>query len=130
MEAQLKAALKAANLRGLVAPSPNRWGSLIKCFRSILAADAVLNAIVPHRDFEGTAIHRSLEPIDKYINKFQSDNVPVSDVYQAFISLPKEFLGIAGISSEQKYYLVKLTAERFKFMYAWIRQHSGPAICR
>ncbi|KAI9916090.1 hypothetical protein PsorP6_007507 [Peronosclerospora sorghi] len=30
-----------------------------------------------------------LEPIDKYINKFQSDNVPVSDVYQTFISLTK-----------------------------------------
>ncbi|KAI9920145.1 hypothetical protein PsorP6_015555 [Peronosclerospora sorghi] len=85
-----------------MAPAPTRLSSLTGCFRSILEADTVLNKILFQLNFEGTV----LEPIEKSISKFQSDNVLVSDVYQAFISLTKERLDVADISSEQKYYLV------------------------
>ena len=143
MKAKLKAALHAADMPGLVAPAPTRWGSLLGCFCSILKADAVLNAIVSQRDFEGTGTTKQkeqrrsmkefltsvnfldnlkisikiLEPIDMYITKFQSDSVPISEVYQAFTALPKTILAIAECSEEQKEYLIKLTAERLKFMY-------------
>ena len=60
-KAVLKAALKAANLPRLVAPAPTRWGSLIGCFRSLLAADAVLNAIVSHRNFESNGTLKQKE---------------------------------------------------------------------
>ncbi|KAH9274709.1 hypothetical protein BASA83_002906 [Batrachochytrium salamandrivorans] len=121
MKAMLKAALKAANLPRLVAPAPTRWGTLIGCFRSILAADSVLNAIVSQRDFEGNGTTKQkqqkrfikeiitsvdfldylkisikiLEPIDMFITMFQSDSVPISE----------------------KDFLIKLTAERLNFIY-------------
>ncbi|KAH6600482.1 hypothetical protein BASA50_002268 [Batrachochytrium salamandrivorans] len=143
MKAMLKAALKAANLPRLVAPAPTRWGTLIGCFRSILAADSVLNAIVSQRDFEGNGTTKQkqqkrfikeiitsvdfldylkisikiLEPIDMFITMFQSDSVPISEVYQAFIKLPNIFSEIVGISLEQKDFLIKLTAERLNFIY-------------
>ncbi|KAH9245351.1 hypothetical protein BASA81_017180 [Batrachochytrium salamandrivorans] len=143
MKAMLKAALKAANLPRLVAPAPTRWGTLIGCFRSILAADSVLNAIVSQRDFEGNGTTKQkqqkrfikeiitsvdfldylkisikiLEPIDMFITMFQSDSVPISEVYQAFIKLPNIFSEIVGISLEQKDLPIKLTAERLNFIY-------------
>ncbi|KAJ1337100.1 hypothetical protein BSLG_006860 [Batrachochytrium salamandrivorans] len=48
---------------------------------------------------------------------FQSDSVPISEVYQAFIKLPNIFSEIVGISLEQKDLPIKLTAERLNFIY-------------
>ena len=143
MKARLKSALNAAKVKTLEAPAPTRWGSLIRCFRSILAADVILNAIVNHRDFNSSGTTKQkeqkriikdfitsvnfidylkmsitiLEPIDMFITKFQSDSVPISEVYQAFIELPKMISAFAGCPRDQKEYLIKLTAERLKFMY-------------
>ena len=122
----LKRALKAANLTRLVAPAPTQWGSLIGCFRSLRAADTVLNAIVSHRDFAGgsgattkqkeqrkaikdiitardfvdylTKSIKLLEPNDMLITKFQSDSVTISDVYQAFVKVLPQMFTITGTS--------------------------------
>ncbi|KAJ1332164.1 hypothetical protein BSLG_008980 [Batrachochytrium salamandrivorans] len=106
-------------------------------------SDSVLNAIVSQRDFEGNGTTKQkqqkrfikeiitsvdfldylkisikiLEPIDMFITMFQSDSVPISEVYQAFIKLPNIFSEIVGISLEQKDLPIKLTAERLNFIY-------------
>ena len=52
MCAKLKKALNNAKIAGLVSPGATRWGSILKCFQSILKAEPVLNAIVLHHNFE------------------------------------------------------------------------------
>ena len=51
MKAKLKKALAAAKLSALVKPAETRWGTLIGCFKSLKAADSILNALVSERDF-------------------------------------------------------------------------------
>ena len=143
MKAKLKKALSAANLSGLVKAAETRWGTLIGCFKSLKAADSILNALVSERDFvnKGTAKQKEkrveiksiltdpdfvnkldesikiLQPIEKYIKIFQSDSVPCSDVYQAFLDLEKEMRKLQSVEECKKAYLVKLVQERFEFMY-------------
>jgi hypothetical protein len=45
-QAKLKKALAAAKLRALVQPAPTHWGTLIGCFKSLRAADSILNSLV------------------------------------------------------------------------------------
>ena len=134
MKAKLKKALAAAKLSGLVKPAEIRWGTLIGCFKSLKAADSILNALVSERDFvnKGTAKQKEkcveikhkldesiniLAPIEKYITIFQSDSVPCSDVYQAFLDLEKQMRNLATVEECKKAYLVKLVQQRFEFMY-------------
>jgi hypothetical protein len=49
--ANLKKALKSEKLNGLVKPAPTRWGTMQACFKSLQAADAILNGLVLQRDF-------------------------------------------------------------------------------
>ena len=143
MKAKLKKALAAAKLSGLVKPAETRWGTLIGCFKSLKAADSILNALVSERDFvnKGTAKQKEkrveikqiltnpdfvtkldesikiLAPIEKYIKIFQSDSVPCSDVYQAFLDLEKQMRNLANVEEFKRAYLVKLVQQRFEFMY-------------
>ena len=58
-----------------------------------------------------------LEPIDMLITKFQSDSIPISEVYQAFVKfLPQMFTDMVGVSQAEKAYVHKLITERFDFM--------------
>ena len=124
-------------------PAETRWGTLIGCFKSLKAADSILNALVSERDFvnKGTAKQKEkcveikniltdpdfvskldesikiLEPIEKNIKIFQSDSVPCSDVYQAFLDLEKEMRNLRNVEECKKTYLVKLVKQRFEFMY-------------
>ena len=95
--ATLKKALKQQKLNDLVQPAPTRWGTMQGCFKSLQAADGVLNAINASRgntkqqqkrvaikaiitdpDFVANLDEciNILTPIDKYIRIFQSDAVP------------------------------------------------------
>ena len=143
MKAKLKKALAAAKLSALVKPAETRWGTLIGCFKSLKAADSILNALVSERDFvnKGTTKQKEkrveikeiltdpdfvskldesikiLAPIEKYIKIFQSDSVPCSDVYQAFLDLEKQMKNLPNVNEDKRAYLVKLVQQRFEFMY-------------
>jgi hypothetical protein len=141
--ADLKKALKSAKLGGLVRPAPTRWGTIQGCFESLGGADNVLNGLVSQRDFTTTgntsqketraAIKHTitdpdfvtkldecikiLQPIDTLIKMFQSDAIPCSDVYKAFLDLESKMSGLVGVNAEKKAHLVKLVQKRFDFMY-------------
>lgn len=141
--ANLQKALKSSKLKGLVRPAPTRWGTIQDCFKSLRAADNVLNGLVSQRDFvstgnanqkeKRTAINtiitdpdfvtkldeciKILEPIDMFIKVFQSDAVPCSDVYNAFLDPENKMNGLTNINAEKKAYLVKQVKKRFDFMY-------------
>ena len=51
LKVKLKKALTLANLSGLVHPAPTRWGILQRCFKSLRAAEGVLNGLVSECDF-------------------------------------------------------------------------------
>jgi hypothetical protein len=142
-KAKLKKALNAAKLSGPVQPAPTRWGTLSGCFKSIRAAESILNGLVSERDFtiKGTAKQKEkqaavkaiitdsdfvkkldecvkiLTPIDMFIKIFQSDAVPCSNVYKAFLDLEDMMRKLSDVSEDKKAYLVKLVRERFDFMY-------------
>ncbi len=110
--ANLKKALKAAKLEGLVQPAPTQWGTMQGCFKSLWEADSVLNALVSQWGFvsKGNTKQqekrasvkeivtdpifvtkldeciRIVKPIDKYIVIFQSDAVPCSRFTMHFSS--------------------------------------------
>jgi hypothetical protein len=139
--ANLKKALQSEKLNGLVQPAPTRWGTMQGCFKSLRAADAVLNALVSQRDFVSkgntnqqqkrasvkeiitdsnfvTKLDRCikiLEPIDKLIVIFQSDAVPCSDVYKAFIDLEDKMCNLPN-TDDEKSYLAELVKNHFEFM--------------
>ena len=142
VKARLKKALASAKLSSLVKPAPTRWGTIHGCFKSLKAADDILNSLVSERDFvnKGSAKQKDkrleikaivtdpdfvrnldesikiLQPIDKFIKLFQSDAVPCSDVYHAFLELEKLMQELT-IEERKKAYLVKLVRDRFDFMY-------------
>ena len=58
-----------------------------------------------------------LHPIDTLLKMFQSDAVPCSDVYKAFLDLESKMSELIGVSAEKKTYLAKLVQKRFDFMY-------------
>ena len=63
---------------------------------------------------------RILEPIDRLIVYFQSDAVPVSDVYDSFLKLPSQFETTemkAFLDTDEIQYLQKLARSQFEFMY-------------
>ncbi|RHY17399.1 hypothetical protein DYB25_012222 [Aphanomyces astaci] len=111
---RLKSALsslqKANHLGRLVMPAPTRWCTMQQCLVSLHESESLLHDLVSARDFiTGSADQRLrrmavketvtavdfvsklehcisvLSPIDKWIKIFQSDRVPVSEVFDAFV---------------------------------------------
>ncbi|KAI2498263.1 transposase [Fragilaria crotonensis] len=145
LKAQLYIEQKKAGVRGLVRPAPTRWGTIKGCCETLLMSERVLHAIVTARDFiKGTAAQKVeririkgiitsdnfvaqlekslaiLTPIDALIVKYQSDSVPVSEVWPDFNALPDQFSklhfdGHASINEVD--YLIKLSKSRYHFMY-------------
>ena len=134
--------LKAANAKMLVLPASTRWGSIMASFETLIQADTVLKLIVNHQDFvTGTKklkmkqqqakdfvldpnylpklqrCRALLEPIELYIKKFQDDTVPVSDVYQAFKTLPQAFDELQFLNEEQKNFIKERLQLRFELLY-------------
>jgi hypothetical protein len=142
-KANLEEMQKAAGIKKLVKPAATRWGTIRACFLSILESEQQLHSIVTSRDFitgnreqkdKRTELKRTitdpqfvallkksvsiLDPIDALITYFQSDGVPVSEVFHAFQNtLPEKIRGVTGISLNERDYLLKLCQERFEFMY-------------
>ncbi|KAE8907400.1 hypothetical protein PF003_g8620 [Phytophthora fragariae] len=142
LKARLEAAQDAAQKRRLVSPATTRWGSYQRCLVSIKESDSIITGIVADRDFvtgkrkqhlkreaikslvndkdfitklvKAIAI---LQPIDEYITKFQSDSVPLSEVYQAFLQLPAKFKAIPGLKKKEIEYLTTRTKHRFTLIY-------------
>jgi regulator of replication initiation timing len=142
-KAMLKKAFQASSLKSLVMVAPTRWGSLISMFRSLLDGEEVLYQVVSGRDFiVGTNAQKAerqgivdivtkpdfvsllqkaieiLDPIDAAIVYYQSDQVPVSEVYRTFLSkLPSSISGMKLISDAERAYLLQLVEKRMVFMY-------------
>ena len=81
-----------------------------------------IKAVIADPDFvtkldECTTI---LTPIDMQIKIFQSDAVPCSDVYKAFVELEEKMHNLhnlPNVEADKKAYLVELVRKRFDFMY-------------
>jgi hypothetical protein len=59
-----------------------------------------------------------LKPIDIAITYYQSDSVPISDVFATFSNgLPKSISALTTITDEERSYMLKLNQHRFEFMY-------------
>jgi hypothetical protein len=140
---QLKLALRKAGLEMLVQMAPTRWGSLINMTKTLLAAEEVLLQLVSSRDFVwGTAAQKAerqvildlignptfvpyllkmieiLSPIDSAIVFYQSDSVPISEVYRTFASkLPACINAMTLIDGPERQYLLNLVKKRMSFMY-------------
>ena len=66
----------------LTAPSKMRWGSLLACFKSLLKAEEVLQAIVTHQDFEKGG--RSQQQVQKkFIKSLITDSTFVPYLQQS-----------------------------------------------
>ena len=141
--ANLKKALKSEKLNGLVKTAPTRWGTMQACFKSLRAADAILNGLVSQQDFvSGNAKQKEKRaavkaiitdpgfitklaecikilhgPIDMFIVMFQSDAAPCSEVYRAFPDLEDKMIKLPNMDEDKKTYLVELVKKRFEFMY-------------
>jgi hypothetical protein len=141
--AMLKKALRAAGLKELVQVAATRWGSLIGMVRSLLDAEGALYQLVTSRDFvtgsnaqkaERQAIadiitnnmfvsylQKTIEisvPIDAAIVFYQSDEVPLSEVYRTFlVKLPLSIAAMKLITEPERDYLLQLVQKRMEFMY-------------
>ena len=97
-------------------PAATRWGSLHRCFKTLLASENIIFSIVNTRDFieklptnqkeNPQQIKESissanfvkflkkalfiLQPIDDLFVEFQNDSLSVSDVYVGFLNLPEK----------------------------------------
>ena len=143
VKAQLDREQDLFKLPKLCMPAATRWGSILACFTSLLKSENVLLNIVQGRNWllTGTADQRAkrskvhdviadvaflqnlkksiaiLKPIDELIVYFQSDRVPLSDVYNAFVRLPNVFKNVHEINNVEKAYLCDLVRSRLEFMY-------------
>ena len=134
-----------AGVRVLVRPAPTRWGTIKGCCETLLSSERILYAIVTARDFiKGTAAQKAertrikgmitsdnfiallmkslaiLAPIDALIVKYQSDAVPVSEVWPDFDAFTDQFTKMqqdGRASSEEIDYQIKLSKSRYQFMY-------------
>ena len=142
-KAILKKAFLASRLKSLVMMAPTRWCSLNAMFKSLLEGEEVLYQVVSARDFvAGTAAQKAerqgivdtitnpgfvpllqkaieiLTPIDAAIVYYQSDQVPISEVYRTFSSkLPLSIAAMKLISDTERAYLLQLVEKRMLFMY-------------
>jgi len=114
----------------LAQPAPTCWGTMQKCFQSVLDSEHIIYTIVGERNFvvgmpklkeERQRLKdivakddfvsnfrkalKILEAIDEETVKFQSDAVPVSEVVTAINQLPVKFAEMIDIltSAETKY---------------------------
>ena len=145
VKAQLEKEQKAAGTCTLVCPALTRWGTIQAMAETLLGSEPQLHGIAMTRDFiVGTAAQKAerikirrivtsndfvknlnkaiaiLRPIDALIVKYQSDGVPISDVWLDFHLLPNRFTEVLNqhhISGTELEYLVKLSRDCFDFMY-------------
>ncbi|KAF4130774.1 hAT family C-terminal dimerization region [Phytophthora infestans] len=140
--AELSAQLEEKDLQVLAKPGDTRWGSLLKCFETVLAAEAILFSRVSARGFLKAKIKKQkktrrgvhtlvtsaefvprlkkaiaiLKPISKALKLFEKNVTPVSEVYQVFVDLPNE-LKATGLTAAEYKSVDALVSSRFEFIY-------------
>ncbi|KAF4142292.1 hAT family C-terminal dimerization region, partial [Phytophthora infestans] len=102
--AELSAQLEEKYLQALTKPGDTRWGSLLKCFETVLAAEAILFSRVSARGFLKAKTKKQkkdppwltsaefvprlkkaiaiLKPISKALKLFEKNITPVAEMYQ------------------------------------------------
>lgn len=133
---------KEKGLRSLASSVCTRWNSALESFNTVLKSEEILSSCFNGRDFINRApstkknrlllkdfINRPdfvatmkkainiLELINKYITMFQSDNVPLSEVYEGFEMLKDEWMQNPELTESEKIYLVRVTEERWNLIY-------------
>ncbi|KAG3121685.1 hypothetical protein PI125_g69 [Phytophthora idaei] len=140
MWADLSARLKEKGLRVLAKPGDTRWGSLLACFQTILAAEGILfSFVLAHRFLKAKTKKQKktrrvvydlatstsfvsrlekavslLKPINS--KSFEKNTTPVSDVYQVFTELPAE-LNVVNLTAAEHKTVKTLIKSRFDFIY-------------
>ncbi|KAF4132255.1 hypothetical protein GN958_ATG08705 [Phytophthora infestans] len=140
--AALSAQLKEKHLHGLAKPGDTRCGFLLKCFKTILAAEAILFSRVSARGFLKAKTKKQkktcrgvhtlvtsaefvprlkkaiaiLKPISKALKLFEKNITPVSEVYQVLVDLPNE-LKATGLTAAEYKSVDALVSSRFEFTY-------------
>ncbi|KAE8960878.1 hypothetical protein PF011_g29946 [Phytophthora fragariae] len=139
---ELQEVLRRNGRRTLALPVETRWGTLEKCFSTLLAAEPFLHEIVSHRAFlaQGTkeqkakkrVIHdiarsgsfvpnleggqKLLEILTKFSRRFERNDTPTSDVYEMFLELPEPIKGV-GLTAAEKESFKIIVSDKFKFLY-------------
>ncbi|RLN89474.1 hypothetical protein BBJ28_00021748 [Nothophytophthora sp. Chile5] len=139
---QLVSKLKVQGLRKPVMPGDTRWGSLLGCFDTVLAAESALFSVVSCRHFLVAKTKKQkkarrevhdlvtstnfvprlekavgmLKIVVQHLRHFEKNDTPVSDVYKMFIDLDKEVEG-CGLSSGELKSIKALIKARFDFVY-------------
>lgn len=130
-------------IKQLVKAVPTRWGTLLGQFQSIFDSDAILNEIITGRNFISHELSNKdkenrthikkiiqdnnwqtnlkngidlLSPINRILNLFQSDLIPLSEVYYNFIELltMKQFDNFNNLDRNIIFTAIK---SRFAFIY-------------
>ncbi|KAF4149092.1 putative BED-type domain-containing protein [Phytophthora infestans] len=140
--AKLSAQLEEKDLQVLAKPGDTRWGSLLKCFETVLAAEAILLSRVSARGLLKVKTKKQrktrcgvhtlvtsaefvprkkktiaiLKPISKALKLFEKDITPVSEAYQLFVDLPNELKG-TGLTATEYKSVEALVSSRFELIY-------------
>lgn len=121
-------------------PGATRWGSLLKCFESLLDCVPHLFAIVNSTDFESRDTKRRseikklltnseliaslqkgsalLKLICDEIVAFQNDRKPISDVYHVFQTLTGKINALPRLDDADREVITIKVAERWNFIYS------------
>ncbi|HEY9300046.1 MAG TPA: DUF domain-containing protein, partial [Phormidium sp.] len=140
-KAALEKQQKAISTPKLVLPAVTRWGTLQGCFVSLLQSATILQNYVKSPDFvSGTKLQKEkkeqvknfileddfvdmlqhsiemIKPIDELLVKFQSDLVPVSEVYENFINLTVPYNEMSTLNQKMKDYVYNAVTNRYALM--------------
>jgi hypothetical protein len=150
INAELTELQQSANPKApaLTKQAETRWGSIRRMAINVLKSEAILHTMVTAREFFNEdddkdlatskqkvyeiirnndfiknlkSVIGILEPIDVLICKYQSDKVPVSEVYKDFLDLPSIFQTEEMselINVQQIFYIRALIAKRWNFLFA------------
>ena len=130
----------AQKVKRLVTPATTRWGTILGCFETLLSSENILHAYVMERSYlsdssdakqkmKREAIRNTiskptfvsqlkrcieiLKPMCSLITYFQADDIPVSDVFYAFIELPKQY---QSLPLNEKTFIEERIQERWRFI--------------
>lgn len=145
LNSQLTSLQEERRLRAIVRPCPTRWCSIKKCCESLLESEALLLQLVSSRDFakgksRSQNIQRTkvrniiadakfvpnlrkvvliLQPIDSLITKYQSDTVPLSDIFRDFKELVVKYEE-AGLTRNEKDFILENVQSRARFLMSGV----------
>lgn len=141
VKARLEREQKKVHAPKLVLPASTRWGTLRGCFTSLAASYHILKTMVETPEFvagtkkqkEKRAFIRDIildkdflnhvnlaiamcNPIDKLIKKYQSDTVPLSEIYQDFVNLTVPYNNMDALDDDAKTFMRDAIMARYELM--------------